>query len=374
MKTLHFFKVHLRGFEPLTFGSVGDLVHDEKTHFFPGNIAFIRDRNPCKVYRKIAAICKVFGTIPGRFGNIPGLITYRLFAGKVGTGISVLRSACRPARLSAKINPTYCKDINNASRRDLIIAVLPAYLHGQTKGSASAYRAAADMQRSGIASAIALEERNAELKTAWESAIKLTLGQPTDNLPLPQRPDDLDLRNVRQGDSGRLSSWSMRVVSVIDVSTLLVACEELDIGFWVEGLPTKDLATNDKIRVIDYVEADGTNDYNTTNGQKTVRRLRVLPFAETQARLIVDGKKAEERTAELAKLAAEKEASKERDYRNWTAEKGGKTVNGKFVRYSYPNLQIEMRDGKKVSVRLALLIESDVELAKRLTALSKETR
>jgi hypothetical protein len=157
------------------------------------------------------------------------------------------------------------------------------------------------------------------------------------------------------GEVGKLDYWKTTVVQVIDANSVILTCGKTYV--WLKDYPTKDLTTDQLVRIVDYVKVGEVDQHDGIS----VRTVTMLPVEETKKLAARDTE-----AAEAAKIAAQKdELLKLRDYRKWTA-KNGNEIEAKFTRFKAPTVHLELKNGKKTSFRITALTDADAELVRSL--------
>lgn len=116
-----------------------------------------------------------------------------------------------------------------------------------------------------------------EEEARWNVATKLTNDPTQKDLPRPTSGSDTD--TMKSGDVVQLGYWNFRVLNIIDDQNMLLILGSKTV-IWVEGYPTKDLATDQPVRLVGDCKVVGTKQYTTAGGSSRTVKVVKMPTAE----------------------------------------------------------------------------------------------
>ena len=210
--------------------------------------------------------------------------------------------------------------------------------------------------RAGYRQMISGEQRAADAMASFNQATKLTrsLTKPISGALSPEAVR-LQPSKLEPSQTGKLDYWKTTVVVVVDDRNSILQVGKTMI--WLNDFPTANLLTDQQVRIIDYVKVGEPKDYNE-------HRLPSITLVslEDNSQLTAKEQKIVEREQDIA---AQNEAAKLRDFRKWHS-KSGADVEGKFIRFRSPSVEIELQNGKKNTFRITALTDEDAELVRKL--------
>lgn len=206
-----------------------------------------------------------------------------------------------------------------------------------------------------------IENRAIDQEIAWNAATKLTNDPTQRTFPYPQ--SGTDPGSMKTGDKVELAYWNFKVLEVIDNSNLLISLGTKTV-LWVEQCPTKDLATDQPVRIVDRCTVTGTKTYETAAGtSRTVKVIR-MPTADELKK---------EREAEEAAAKEKARQEEEAKFHVWHS-KAGTEVTAKLVGWKASKVELETKEGKRIFVELnAFTAEDGIKLRKMIQEIKSAT-
>lgn len=221
-----------------------------------------------------------------------------------------------------------------------------------------------------------IQNRQRMNQLQWESAKKIAF---VEEIPASPRPSNKCMapESLRESTIGYLDYYQFKVLQVQGDNDMLLSLGS-DVILWLEKYPTKDLVDGAQVRLVGPVEVWGTKTYKTAFGSRTVRVIRMA--SAEKAKAYEDGKaeaireaaeakeKAEAAKAEAKKLAAERAAmeAEEKKYTSWFSSDGRFSVVAKFVGFENGRVQLQKKDGTKLSIQPTQLSNQSKERYREL--------
>lgn len=241
----------------------------------------------------------------------------------------------------------------------IIIAVTPtdSLCYGQVRfnefGSAESYNQAARTRRDENWAKYQEEQWKAKRLEEWRSAKKLSLLK---ELPaeLHQEEECLDLKRLKDKSAGYLDYFQTVVLQVLGQEDALLVLDNRSLAtvkrksttLWLKGYPTGDLVDGEQVRLVGYVQADGTKSYKNSFGVSTT--VRVIRFSTPE---------------EIKKIESDIEAERQQAeavlYRTWSDSSGKFSLVAKFIKYQNGKVHLQRKSGSTVEVSLSKLCKKD---------------
>jgi hypothetical protein len=236
----------------------------------------------------------------------------------------------------------------------LILVVTGSTGVSQTVGSKKAYQQVTSGQ-----------QRAQDARLAFERAKKITRVKPEPLMP-GISPDEvhLDPSKLVTGKTGKLDYWKTTVIAVIDDKNAVIECAKSLV--WLSDFPTQNLLTDQEVRIIDYVKVGEPKSHNNYR----MPTISLVPLEENE-RLTADEAKI---IAQKKEAEAKSESAKLRDFRVWKSKNGSADVEGKFIRFRSPTVEIELKNGRKSTFRITALADADAELVRTLAKEDAESK
>lgn len=207
-----------------------------------------------------------------------------------------------------------------------------------------------------------LRNQAIESEIAWNSAKKLTKsGVSTDGLPVP-REYEATIDELTKGKVYKLDYWNFKIASLVDDQNMILRCGKNHV--WLEGFPTKDLLSDQSVRLIDHVLALGTKTVSSSKGDLTIRVIRMLDAEEMEARNSAMLKEQEEKLA----------ATKKKEMRVWTDSTGKYTFHARFLQYKARIVYLESDVGEERRVPMDKLSKDDQSWVRAKLAAAREEK
>lgn len=167
----------------------------------------------------------------------------------------------------------------------------------------------------------------------WRDATKISAGSKTPKQPHSQG-ECLDLSKVKTGDRGLADYWSLKVVGVVNGTVSVLSLGGTP--YILDDYPTKNLVTGQSVRLV---------------GELVVLEpQRVDAIQLTVLHLISE--------EDRKKWAAEE---RESQFRIWTANSGGHTIEARLETFKDGLVWLEKRDGSIVKLKSDVLCKPDQE-------------
>jgi hypothetical protein len=208
------------------------------------------------------------------------------------------------------------------------------------------------------------ESPEAQRKTLWDAATKLTAYEPseTDTAPQPTTPatshakdECLDPNKFQPGLAGFLDYYLFKIVETGNKEVYL-AEEQGKQPFCLTNVDTEDLKKNDQVVVVGNVRARGTKIYKTAKGDKlTIRVVKLLSKEESEA---VDAERALDAT--------------EHPMRAWTSKDGKHKIEARFVKFLGGKVHLVNKAGKAITISPNDLSLEDREYYRDLVKKARE--
>jgi hypothetical protein len=231
---------------------------------------------------------------------------------------------------------------------------------GQSVNDQNAAAATQSYLRSQAQQQLATAQRD----QAWRSAKKITLLAKED---WPTDPKSTaSISDIEAGKPQKIENERLEVLGIVDDQSCLLKTRNREI-VWLEKYATKGLADGDDVRVLGYVVAHGTKQYETAIGStKTVRVIQLLPLEQHAAE---DAK----REAAIQAKARQEELQQ---YPLWTLKngssfnarfEGGQGVNARMIAIDSQELLLvkisDFADADAAKIRQAISSQKDAERA-----------
>lgn len=207
---------------------------------------------------------------------------------------------------------------------------------GQQAGSREAYRVTRDMQI-----------RSQKMEAEWNEATKLSKGKPKE-IKYKDAKQDFTPQSLKENEVGMVQGWTFNVYKVIDLNNVLLELKaDSRKLFWIEGIPTNSLATDEVVALVDPVRIGQPKRYLS----EMVSFATAIPLEDFEAI--------------VAKRKRDEKATKCEDFK----KKSGESIFAEFVDYRKAKAVLEDVDGKVMEIPI---IEFDQASQSRIRELFKK--
>jgi hypothetical protein len=218
----------------------------------------------------------------------------------------------------------------------LLWLLISSVAFGQKVGSREAYQVMRD-----------IEIRAQKSESEWNEATKLSKVKPKD-IKYKDAKQDFTPQSLKENEVGMIQGWTFSVYKIIDPNNVVLELKaESSKLFWIEGIPTKSITTDEVVAVVDPVKIGQPKRYLS----EMITFATAIPLEEYDA--IIAKKKRDER------------ALKCEDFK----KKSGESFFAEFVDYRKAKAIFEDVDGKGLEIPIA---EFDEASAARIRELFKK--